>query len=202
MVYTNSGEAFQRYGHKDRYTESQMTLFSVLGICIGRCQQIEHLIAHSFILAALSPSERKRNLTIKETINKWKRKTFGQMILAIEEGYEIEPTVHASLKLLLEMRNKLVHELTRNEQYNIDTSWGQDEMIAFLSLFELISRPLREAFEASLYASIEIGNNNLLADIPDQHVPLTKNQKKKISLFAAFFPQKKRAKYSCGLNKS
>lgn len=159
IVYTNCGEgpirprtigrkflkefqdvkAFQRYGHKDRYTESQMTLFSILGICIGRCQQIEHLIAHSFILAALSPSERKRNLTIKETINKWKRKTFGQMILAIEEGYEIEPTVHASLKLFLEMRNKLVHELTRNEQYNIDTSWGQDEMIAFLSLFELIS---------------------------------------------------------------
>jgi hypothetical protein len=154
-------KAFQRYGQKDQYTESQMILFSLLGICIARCQEIEDLIAHSFIFAAMSPAERRRNRTIQETIDAWKRKTLGQMIAAIEEGYHVEPTVNAALRLFLDMRNQLVHGVTISERYNIHTSWGQDELIGFLSLFEMISRPLRKAFESSLYASIEIGKSFL-----------------------------------------
>lgn len=181
---------FQRYGHEDRYSDAQMTLFSLLGICVARCQEIERLIAHSFILAAMSPKERKRNRTIRETIESWERKTLGQMIRSIEEGYDIDPILHQSMQLFLSMRNKLIHDLTTSNQYNIETSWGQGEMIGFLMLFELITRPLREAFKASLFASIDIGNSTFLADSPEKQLALTKRQKKKISLFTTFFSPK------------
>jgi hypothetical protein len=183
-------KVFKRYGHEDRYSESQMILFSLLGICVARCQEIERLIARSFILAAMSPSERKRNRTINQTVDAWKRKTLGQMLAAIEEGYEIEPTVHAALRMFLGMRNELIHGITTSDRCDIHTSWGQGELIAFLSIFELISRPLREAFEASLYASIQIGNEKFLADTPERKMPLSKRQRKKVALFAAFFAPK------------
>lgn len=157
---------------------------------MARVQEIEHLIAHSFILGAIAESERRKNLTVAELIKSWQRKTLGQMLRTIELNWVIEPTVHMSLQLFLEMRNQLVHGLTTSEQYDIHTSWGQDETIAFLTLFERISRPLREAFQASLYASIDIGNTRLLKDEPEKQHPLTVRQRKKIGLFAAFFSPK------------
>ena len=186
----NNVKVFQRYGHEDRYSASQMTLFSILGICVARVQEIEHLIAHSFVLGAIAESERRKNQTISELIDSWKRKTLGQMLHVIEQSWTIEPTVHASLRLFLKMRNELIHGLTTSERYDIHTSWGQDETVGFLSLFELISRPLREAFKASLYASIDIGNTHLLKGEPEKHHKLSARQQKKISLFAAFFAPK------------
>src|SRR6266850_2117546 len=81
-------KAFQRYGHEDRYSQSQMTLFTLLGICVARVQEIEHLIAHSFILGAIVKSERRRNKTIAELTQSWKRKTLGQMLKTIEQGWK------------------------------------------------------------------------------------------------------------------
>lgn len=82
--------------------------------------------------------------------------------------------------------------LKEGRRRNIHTSWGQDETIGILTLFELISRPLREAFQASLYASIDIGNNHLPKNEPDKHYPLTARQRKKIGLFVAFFSPKEK----------
>lgn len=178
---------FTSYGHEDTYSPSQMTLFSLLGICIARCQEIEHLIAHSFVLGAMAPSERRREQTIGELIKSWKRKTLGQMLRIIDEGYEIEPTVRASFELFLKMRNRLVHGLTTDDQYDIRSSWGQDEMIAFLTLFELVSRPVREMFRSSFYASIEIGNTTLLANEPEKQISLSKREKKQVWRFVHFF---------------
>ncbi len=138
-------------------------------------------------------SERRKNSTVAELIKSWKRKTLGQMLRAIELNWDIEPTVHTSLQLFLEMRNQFSHGLTTSEQYNIHTSWGQDETIGFLTLFEIISRPIREAFQASLYASIDIGNKRLLKDEPAKQHPLTSRQRKKIGLFAAIFSPKQEA---------
>lgn len=185
-------KAFQRYGHEDRYSQPQMTLFTILGICIARAQEIEHLIAHSFVFGVSAESERRKSQTISELIKSWKRKTLGQMLRTIELNWDIEPTVHASLQLFLQMRNELVHGLTTSEQYDIHTSWGQDETMGILTLFELISRPLREAFQASLYASIDIGNNHLLKNEPDKHHPLTARQRKKIGFFVASFSPKEK----------
>jgi hypothetical protein len=183
-------KAFQRYGHEDRYSPSQMTLLTILGICIARVQEIEYLIAHSFIFGAIDESERRKNQTISDLIKGWKRKTLGQMLRSIEYYWDIEPTVQASLQLFLQMRNELVHGLTTSDRYDIHTTWGRDETIGFLSLFELISRPLREAFKASLYASIDIGNTHLLKDQPEKQSKLSARQQKKIGLFAAFFTPK------------
>jgi hypothetical protein len=183
-------KTFQRYGHEDRYSQSQITLLTLLGICMARAQEIEHLIAHSFVFGAIAESEHRKNQTIEELIESWKRKTLGQMLRTIESKWDIDFTIHASLQLYLEMRNQLVHGLTTNAQYDIHTRWGQDETVAFLSLFEIVSRPLREAFKGSLYASIEIGNTCLLKDEPEKRHPLTIRQQKKMQLFAAFFVPK------------
>jgi hypothetical protein len=106
-------KAFKRYGHEDRYSPSQMTLLSILGVCVARVQEIEHLIVHSFIFSTVIESKRRKNLKIGESVKSWKRKTFGQMLRAIESGWDIEPTIHTSLQLFLDMRNQLVHGLRR-----------------------------------------------------------------------------------------
>jgi hypothetical protein len=88
------------------------------------------------------------------------------MLKSIEEGFEIHPALHAGYRLFLEMRNKLVHGLTTSDQFNIRTAWGQSELICYLPFFELVSRLVRNSFEASLYASIEIGNRYLSPERP------------------------------------
>ena len=183
-----ANKAFAHYGQEDHYSTMQMHLFTMLGICVARCQEIEHLIAHSFILG-VSDAERRKYETIRDMIRGWRHKTLGQMLRSIEQGYEIDPTVHASLNLFLSMRNRLVHELTVDEQYDITAAWGQDETLAFLVFFEFVLRPVRRAFRASFYASVEYGNTYLLRDDPAKRQKLTKRQQKEISLFVAYFNQ-------------
>lgn len=149
------------YGEEDRYSERQNILFTLLGLCVARCQEIEHYIAHSFILA-VSAREKRRYATINDLVHAWKGKTF------------------------LEQRNKLVHGLTTHEQYDIQTAWGQDEMIAFLALFEMMSRPIRKAFRACYLVSMDFGNTRLL-ESPDPKIRFTRKQQDEMSLFGAFF---------------
>ena len=180
-------KVISRYGHEDKYSPTQMTLLTLLGICIARCQEIENLIANSYIFGALSDSNLDKNRTIKDIICNWERKTLGQMLHLIEETFEIEPTVHAGFRLFLDMRNKLVHGFTTNEQFRLDSSWGQDEAFAFLTFFEFVSRPVRQAFRSSLYTSIDLGNSYFLHDAPENQIKLETNQQKLISLFVSFF---------------
>jgi len=182
-----SDKLLARYGHEDRYSESQMTLFALLGICVARVQEIEHLMAHSFILGAVAGSKTQRNLTVAEFIKSWKKKTLGQMLQTIEQSWEVEPTILASLRLFLQMRNELVHGLTTSDQYDLHTAWGQDEAVRFLSTFEMISRPIREAFRASVYASVDTGNKSLEAHEQSKCLSLSARKRKKIGLFVAFF---------------
>jgi hypothetical protein len=58
-------KVLSRYGDDDCYSPSQMSLFTILGICVARCQEIEDLIASSFILG-LADAEAKRYGTIGE----------------------------------------------------------------------------------------------------------------------------------------
>ncbi len=182
----DSIEEFSTYGEEDVYASRQMHLFTMLGICTARCQEIEHLIAQSFILG-VAEAQKGRYKTISDLVRAWQKKTFGQLLRLIDEGYEVDPVVRASLDLFLEMRNKLIHGITTDPRYDIDTSWGQDETIAFLKLFEILSRPIRKAFRASFYASIDYGNEYLIKDPQAPKVPLSKKQLKEIGLFAAFF---------------
>jgi hypothetical protein len=182
--------SFSEYGEKDRYAPSQIHLLSMLGICVARCQEIEHLIAHSFILG-ISDKQKRRYKTINDLVEGWKKKTLGQLINAIREAYDIEPIFNASLDLFLNMRNELTHGLTVSDRYDIRTSWGQDETIAFLTFFEFVSRIIRKAFRSTFYASIEFGTQYLIdeKEIPKQ-LRLTKKQSSEIDLYSVFFTPK------------
>lgn len=185
------------YGEEESFTDRQQILFTLLGVCIARCQQIEHYIAHSFILA-VSAKEKSKYKTIEDLTRAWKRKTLGQLMRTIEESYELEPTFKMALEWFLEGRNQLVHGLTTHTQYDIETTWGQDEMISFLSLFEMMSRVIRNAFRSCYLMSIDYGNT-YLQDKPDPRIRFTKKQKDEMGAFAHFFVLKETPTHDAGV---
>ncbi len=173
------------YSDEDIWEESQSQLLTMLGMCVARCQQVEFYLANSFLFG-LSEKERRRYKTIKDRIDDWKKKTFGSMLKSIEDTYDIVPELHAGLHLFKDMRNKLVHGITTSERYNIHSFWGRQELVAFLALFDHISRSIRDAARASYYASMAFGNDVLLKD-EQQKISLTKEQEDEVALFAHFF---------------
>lgn len=164
-------------------------LVTALGMCLIRCQQIEHYIAHSFLLGISKKQKAKYN-TINDLRAGWKKKTFGNMLLCIEEAWEIEPTVKAGLELFVECRNRLVHGLTTNERFDIRTDWGQRELWAFLYFFDIHSRIVKKAFQASYYASIHFAVERwgLPNGFPKRI--FSKRQKDEVGVFAQFFSPK------------
>lgn len=170
---------------EDRYTDTQSTLLLMLGICVARCQEIEHYISQSFVLG-VSSKEKSKYKTISEFAAGWKKNTFGQLIRTIEESYQLEENFKPALEHFLSCRNKLVHGITMTEEFDIHTSWGQSELLAFLTKFEYLSRAVRSAFRSCVYASIEIGNINLIKDEKDK-IKLTKKQRSEAALFPHFF---------------
>lgn len=181
----SKNEVLASFGEEDHYSNRQNILFTLLGICIARCQEIEHYIAHSFILG-VSMKNKNKYATINDLISAWKRKTLGQLFIAIEQSYELESEFKIGLEWFLSKRNQLVHGLTTHPQYDIQTDWGQDEMIAFLSQFEFVSRAVRKAFRGCYFASMDYGNSFLL-EPSKPRVRFTRKQKDEISLFAHFF---------------
>jgi hypothetical protein len=174
-----------QYGEEDNWTRQQEVLLTLMGVCLARCQEIEHLLANSFIFA-LGDNRRRAYKTIGEMQRAWKRKTLGALFRIVEQGYEIEPIVHRSLRGFIDMRNHFVHSLTTDDRTTIHDKWGQDEMIAFLALFEIYSRGVRKAFLSSLYASVEYGLKYMVST--DSHaLSLTKKQRQEAALFSAFF---------------
>lgn len=136
---------------EDIYSPSQMSLFQILGLCLAKCQEIEHLIAHSFVFG-LNEADKRRYVTIGDMREAWRKKTFGQMLTSIKAAWLLEPTLERHLELFKSMRNKLVHGLTTSDRYNIHDPWGQDECFSFLIFFEIVSQPVRAAFRASLFS--------------------------------------------------
>jgi len=204
-VYTSGGEprlprlvgekfvrAFRKdpqvagYLEEDSYAPSQITLLTMLGICVARCQEIEHLMAHSFILG-LSDAQTGRYEKINDLISHWKKLTLGQMLHAVDKGYEVDPMLRANLSMFLDMRNELVHGLTTSPRYDIQTAWGEAETVAFLVLFDFASRVVRKAFKASLYASIDYGNRYMFKKRGADPCPLSRREEREAGLFAAFF---------------
>lgn len=182
--------ALNPYDEEDSWEPSQIHLLTMLGICIARCQQIEYYIAHSFLLG-VSEKQKRKYKTINNLIDGWKKKTLGNLLHSIDEVYEIEPIVRASFDLFLNMRNQLIHGITTSEKYNIETSWGQDELVAFLAFFDIVSRPVRNAFRSSYYASVYYGMEYLDKDGELPKDLLTPSQLEEISLFVEFFSPKK-----------
>jgi hypothetical protein len=67
-------------------------------MCLAHCQQIEFYIAHSFLLG-ISKEQKKKYRTINDLRRGWEKKTLGNMLVCIEEAWEIEPLAKASLEL-------------------------------------------------------------------------------------------------------
>jgi hypothetical protein len=171
---------------EDIYSDSQMSLLQLLGICLARCQEIEYLIAHSFVLG-LNEADKRRYVTIGNMRKAWEKKTFGQMLSTIKEAWTLDPEFERHLELFKSMRNRLVHGLTTSDRYNISDEWGQDECFSFLVFFEIVSQPVRAAFRASLYASIDFAIHHFKDEIELSTKRLTRKQRDEIQLFADLF---------------
>jgi hypothetical protein len=182
-------DAIHDYDDEDIWNGPVIHLVTALGMCLIRCQQIEHYIAHSFLLGISKEQKAKYN-TINDLRAGWKKKTLGNMLLCIQEAWEIEPTVKAGLELFVESRNRLIHGLTTDEQFDIRTDWGQRELWAFLYFFDIHSRIVKKAFRASYYASIHfaIKKWGLPRGAPKRI--FSKRRKDELSLFAEFFSPK------------
>ena len=183
-----SSPGFDDSDQIDSFTDSQLSLARLLGICVIRCQEIEHLIANSFILGVSDPEKHKYE-TIREMIESWERKTLGQQLRTIKHSWLIDPELDATLTVFLDMRNRLVHGLTTSDRYNFQTLWGQKEMAGFLFYFEFISRSVRKVFRCAWCATAEYGNTKLLNG-NDQKISLSKKDHELADLFFCLFQVK------------
>jgi hypothetical protein len=144
----------QKYDDEDTWNGRVIHLITGLGMCLVRCQQIEHYISQSFLLG-ISKKQKEKYETINDLRAGWKKKTFGNMLQSIEEAWEIHPLIKESFDLFLKHRNFLIHHIATSDQYDIRTNWGQDELVAFLTFFDTHSRMVKKAFRASFYPSID-----------------------------------------------
>ena len=177
------------YHEEDIWDGPTIHFITGLGICLATCQQIEHYIAHSFLLG-ISKKQKQKYKTLKDLRDGWRRKTLGNMLKCIEEAWEIEPTFKANLELFLANRNRLIHGITTDERFDIRTHWGREELLAFLSFFDVHARIVKSAFRASYYASIEFGSHNWGRPKGIPKNVFGRNQKNEARLFVAFFTPK------------
>lgn len=182
----DSGEGRIEYDEDDEWLEPDVQLITMIGMCLVRCQQIEHYICESFILG-ISKKQKAKYETINDLKEGWRKKTLGGMFASMKEAWEIDPILDAGFQLFLDMRNQLVHGLTTSDRYDIKTYWGQQELIAFIMLFDVISKTVKAAFKSSYFASIEYGMKyfGISDDIPEDFLSYIESQDK--SLFASTF---------------
>lgn len=178
------------------YEGMRSTLDNMIGICITAIHKIEKYITDSFIFAI--GNERYGEYSIKEVTSLWKRKlTFGKLIKLIQERFEIDEDVYYALTLFLAQRNKIAHGLTMDERFDIDTVWGQKELVGYLALFLRNAWLLEEVFESAYTVTMGVGFNLIKGDSDDPELLKTINDfekdsivKNKIALFSEVFRMK------------
>jgi len=80
--------------------------------------------------------------------------TFGQLIAMIKRDWEMIPELDAGLDVYRHSRNLFVHRLCTDPRYDISTRWGVMEFLPFLQFFDLQTKIIMRASQASLAASI------------------------------------------------
>jgi hypothetical protein len=158
-------------------------------MCLATCQRIEFYIANAFLLG-VSKKQKIKYRTLDDLRRGWQRKTLGNMLQSIEEAWEIEPTLKAGLDLFLASRNRLVHGITTDERYDVRTYWGQQELLAFLSFFDIHARIVKTAFRSAYYASLEFGVYHLgrPKNVPENF--LSAKQREEAGMFFELFKAK------------
>lgn len=146
----------------------------MLGKSITLVHEVEDNITNSFIFGA--DNDKYSGFTINEAINYWKKKfTFGRLIKLMEENFDIDEDVRNAFELFLQQRNKIAHGLTQEERYDINTLWGQKELVAFLALFITNAFAILPITEGALLASVSLGYN-LMKDKKEKMPPQIKKE--------------------------
>lgn len=125
----------------------------MMGRCLVRCQRIEHNLSNSFIFCA-PQKDKPPEKTINDLRAEWRKLTFGQLLKVIKKDWDMLPELEMGLELFRNSRNIFTHRLTTDPRYNISTSWGVMEFLPFLQFFDLQTKIVARASEASLAASI------------------------------------------------
>ena len=141
-------------------------IYQMLGMALRESQEIEWFLNHSFIFA-FSDKQRRKIKTIDEAIEYWSHKTLGAMVNIMKESFEFSEDVENGFKLFIDMRNRLVHDILRSERYNIDTNWGQRELMAYLDLFLTLCEPIKEIATACCDVSFALGEDLFGDSIPN-----------------------------------
>lgn len=160
-------------------------IYQILGMALKESQEIEWLLNHSFIFA-FSSKQRRKIKTINEAISCWSRKTLGAMVNIMKESFEFSEDVDNGFKLFIDMRNRLVHDILMSERYNIETNWGQRELMAYLDMFLKLCEPIKEIATACCDISFALSE-----DLFDNTIPNWKRNPDLIKLFASCFATKK-----------
>jgi hypothetical protein len=177
------------YRDEDIWDDASIHLITALGMCLATCQTIEHYIANSFFLG-ISKQQKQKYKTLSDLRRGWERKTLGNMVRSIEEAWEIEPILKANLELFVTNRNLLIHGITTNDRYDIRTHWGREELVAFLSFFDVHARVVKMAFRSSYYASVHIAITRWGRPKSLSNRSFGRKHEKEARLFYHFFAQK------------
>ena len=165
-------ESLPVYDNYDNETNIDITnvLHQAMGMALTQCHEIEGLFSISFIFS-ISEKQRKRYRTFNDFFKGWDKKTLGGLFMAIQESFEIESETKMAMDLFIDMRNQLIHGITTTQRYDINTDWGQRELISFLDLFLSLCIPIRDIAASCYEVSIELANTFLLREVKDK-IPL------------------------------
>jgi hypothetical protein len=141
--------------HRDPDYLGSITPFvhQLIGRCLVRCQQIENNLSNSFIFCA-PQKDKPEGKTINDLRAEWRKLTFGQLLKVLKKDWDMLPELEAGLELFRNSRNLFTHRLTTDPRYDISTRWGVMELLPFLQFFDLQTKIVARASEASLAASI------------------------------------------------
>lgn len=153
---------YDNYKNEGRIDITEV-LHQAMGMALTQCHQIEDLFSKSFVFS-VSEKQSNRYQTINDFFAGWSKKTLGQLFRAIQDSFEIEAETKIAMDLFRDMRNEFAHGITTTQRYDINTDWGQRELISFLDLFLYLSIPIIDIAAASYEMSIEIANTYLLED--------------------------------------
>lgn len=78
--------------YDSEYPDLKPYLYSLMGMALSICHEIEYFLSKSFIFA-ITEEQKRKYITINDLWEGWSKKTFGQLIRLIQDGYNIESTL-------------------------------------------------------------------------------------------------------------
>lgn len=177
---------YDNYDSESQIDISEM-LYGAMGLALSQCHEIEWLFSKSFVFG-VSEKQKKKYKTFNDFFKGWEKKTLGGLFSAMKEAFDIQTETKMALDLFLDMRNTLVHGITTTNRYNINTDWGQRELIVFLDLFLFLCEPIKDIAASCFEVSVELANTYLLEN-DAKKIPLKGSDDLK-SLFVECFKLK------------